>query len=138
MALKFKAKELHDSILFYCSQSEDGQGDFASLALKGGHLEFRFDTGSGPAVLRSVEPVSADRWHEVKIKRKLREASMTLDAGAPVVGKSAGNTRGLNIRTPFYLGGVNTAVLTFAPGVGVDQGFSGCIIEVNMLRLERI
>ena len=31
----------------YAAQSGDGQGDFASVAIKDQHLEFRFDTGSG-------------------------------------------------------------------------------------------
>jgi hypothetical protein len=90
----------------------------------------RFDTGSGPAILRSTEAIRADVWHEVKVKRKLREASLVLDNADPVVGKSPGNTRGLNIRTPVYIGGLNTKKLTYAEAVGVARGFSGCIIEV--------
>ena len=31
----------------YCSERPDGYEDFASVALKNGFLEFRFDTGSG-------------------------------------------------------------------------------------------
>jgi hypothetical protein len=31
----------------YCAEREDGYGDFASIAIKDEHLEFRFDTGSG-------------------------------------------------------------------------------------------
>ena len=31
----------------YCSERPDGYEDFASVALKDGFLEFRFDTGSG-------------------------------------------------------------------------------------------
>ena len=31
----------------YCAEKADGTKDFASVALKNGHLEFRFDTGSG-------------------------------------------------------------------------------------------
>ena len=31
----------------YSAQGDDGQGDFAAVTVKEGHLEFRFDTGSG-------------------------------------------------------------------------------------------
>ena len=131
VGLKFKAKDLKDAILFYCSQSEDGKGDFASLAIKDKLLEFRFDTGSGPAILKSSVEVVANRWNTVRIKRKLREATMILNEESPVEGKSAGNTRGLNIRTPFYVGGINRMKYSVAHGVGVQRGFTGCLIEVS-------
>lgn len=47
MALKFNAADALDGLLMYCAQSEDGQGDFTSLAIRDKRLEFRFDTGSG-------------------------------------------------------------------------------------------
>ena len=47
IALKFSAKDTTDGLLLYCAQNEDGQGDFVSLAIKDGRVEFRFDTGSG-------------------------------------------------------------------------------------------
>ena len=129
--MKFKTKDLKDSVLFYCSQSEDGKGDFASLAIKDGYLEFRFDTGSGAAILRSNVKIELNIWHEVKIRRKLRDGSMVLDNGAPVVGKSPGNTRGLNIKTPLYVGGLNLNKYIFASGVGVQRGFTGCIVDLE-------
>jgi hypothetical protein len=47
MALKFNAADAQDGLLMYCAQSEDGQGDFTSLAIRNKRLEFRFDSGSG-------------------------------------------------------------------------------------------
>lgn len=41
-----------DGMIFYNGQKSDGKGDFVSLALAQGHLEFRYDLGKGPAVLR--------------------------------------------------------------------------------------
>ena len=52
-SLKFSFKfrvsdpDVSDGVLMYAAQSGDGQGDFASVAIKDQHLEFRFDTGSG-------------------------------------------------------------------------------------------
>ena len=54
LGFKFKPEDEKDGILMYCAQSEEGQGDFASIAIRNGYLEFRFDTGSGK------EPISKD------------------------------------------------------------------------------
>jgi hypothetical protein len=50
MALKFNPADAQDGLLMYCAQSEDGQGDFTSLAIRDKRLEFRFDTGSGKSI----------------------------------------------------------------------------------------
>ncbi len=47
-------------------------------------------------------------------------------------GESPGTTRGLNIRTPVYFGGVNREKYSVAPGVGMDADFSGCISGLAM------
>ena len=41
-----------DGSLLYNGFSRDRKGDFLSLAMTEGHLEFRFDLGTGPAVIR--------------------------------------------------------------------------------------
>ena len=66
----------------YCSQSKNGQGDFASIAIKDGRVEFRFDTGSGPAIIKSGVPINAGAWYTVYIERKLREDLTTPPAFA--------------------------------------------------------
>ena len=85
-------------------------------------LYFRFDTGSGTAVLRSTVQLKLNHWHSVKIRRKLREGMLYLDSQSPVIGKSPGTTRGLNIRTDFYVGGVNTDKLA------IDSNLEVCIL----------
>ncbi len=47
LSFSFKASDTLDSLLVYCSQSAEGQGDFAAVTIKNRHLEFRFDTGKG-------------------------------------------------------------------------------------------
>ncbi len=47
MAIRIKPREVKDGLLIYCAQSDDGQGDFTSLAIKDKRIEFRFDSGSG-------------------------------------------------------------------------------------------
>jgi len=49
--LVFKATH-PDGVIFYNGYATDGSGDFISLALRNGTLEYRFDLGTGPAVIR--------------------------------------------------------------------------------------
>lgn len=41
-----------NGVIFYNGQKSDGKGDFISLALNNGILEFRYDLGKGPAIIR--------------------------------------------------------------------------------------
>ncbi len=43
----FRPHLLHDAILLYNSFSNDGNGDFISIAIKDEFVEFRYDSGSG-------------------------------------------------------------------------------------------
>lgn len=43
-----------NGLIFYNGQKSDGKGDFISLSLNDGILEFRYDLGKGPATIRSV------------------------------------------------------------------------------------
>lgn len=51
MEVVFLAKN-PSGMIFYNGQKTDGKGDFVSLALHEGHLEYRYDLGKGAAVLR--------------------------------------------------------------------------------------
>lgn len=50
-----------NGVIFYNGQRTDGKGDFISLALNDGILEFRYDLGKGPAVIRYEEPALSSR-----------------------------------------------------------------------------
>jgi len=41
-----------DGVLLYNGYATDGTGDFLSLALRNGTVEYRFDLGTGSAVIR--------------------------------------------------------------------------------------
>lgn len=60
-------------LILYNGQQSGGSGDFVSLGLNGGFVEFRFDVGSGPAVIKSALPVSLGQWHTVKLIRSRRD-----------------------------------------------------------------
>ncbi|XP_069692113.1 basement membrane-specific heparan sulfate proteoglycan core protein isoform X26 [Periplaneta americana] len=132
MALKFNPADAQDGLLMYCAQSEDGQGDFTSLAIRDKRLEFRFDSGSGPAVIRSEREVKPGEWTTVSMSRYLREGHLTMNDGPAVVGQSPGESRGLNLKTPLYVGGFDRERIRLAEGVGVSTGFNGCVREIQL------
>ncbi|XP_056651601.1 basement membrane-specific heparan sulfate proteoglycan core protein isoform X3 [Monodelphis domestica] len=105
--------------------------DFVSLAMTGGHLEFRYELGSGTAVLRSTQPLTLGRWHHVSAERLNKDGSLRVDGRHPVQRSSPGKSQGLNLHTLLYLGGVEPSV-ALPPSANVSAHFHGCIGEVSV------
>ena len=57
------------------------------------HVEFRYDLGSGPALLRSLQTVTLDSWHRIQAKRWHRDGMLKLDEHETVDGQSQGTLR---------------------------------------------
>ena len=111
MEFMVKSDTLKDGVIMYCTERKDGYGDFASIAIKDGFVEFRFDTGSGPAILKSQEKLTLGKWHNIFITRRMKEGILKVDNGTRITGRSLGRTRGLNIRSPIFIGGLNSKKL---------------------------
>lgn len=47
IALRIKPNDVNDGILLYSGETEEGHGNFISLAIRDRHIEFRFDAGNG-------------------------------------------------------------------------------------------
>lgn len=129
ISLMFRPRSLEDGILLYNAAGTDGYGDFISLAIKDRHLEFRYDSGSGTAVIRSQDELQQDQWTTLVAERNQRDGSLSINGGVAVKGQSEGSTIGLNLRSPLYIGGVDPST-RIAPGVGVTRGFHGCISDL--------
>lgn len=56
-------------MILYNGQASDGSGDFVSLGLNKGVPEFRFDVGSGMAVIRASHPIQLSQWHTIQLQR---------------------------------------------------------------------
>ncbi|XP_043237332.1 basement membrane-specific heparan sulfate proteoglycan core protein-like isoform X3 [Amphibalanus amphitrite] len=125
--LLLKPEKVEDGLLLYAAQNEQGQGDFVALAIKDKHVEFRYDTGTGAAVLRSPEEVKQGEWIKIAGTRQMRDGTLRVNDGEEVLGKSPGSTRGLNLQTPLYLGGVDRQRVRVSDGVGVQRGLIGCV-----------
>lgn len=131
--MSFNPADTEDGILMYCSQSDEGLGDFAALIIKDQHVEFRFDIGSGVAIIRSSHPVQAGTWMYAMVNRDFKEAKLSVNGEPFVEGKSPGTSRTLTLNTPLYIGGVDRRRITVNKRVGVDQSFRGCISDVRKL-----
>ncbi|CAM4577609.1 unnamed protein product [Lepidochelys kempii] len=105
--------------------------DFVSLAMASGHVEFRYELGSGMAVLQSTEPLALGQWHKVSAERINKDGTLQVDSSKPVKRSSPGKSQGLNLRTPMYLGGVDKSV-TLPAAASISSSFHGCIGEVSI------
>ncbi|KAK4809745.1 hypothetical protein QYF61_007113 [Mycteria americana] len=116
-----------DGLLLFSAGKAAPIEDFVALAMAGGHLEFRYELGSGPAVLRSAEPVTLGHWHRVTAERVHKDGTLAVDDAAPVKRSSPGKSQGLNLRTPLYLGGTEPPLRP-----PTNASFRGCIGEVSI------
>ncbi|XP_057651520.1 basement membrane-specific heparan sulfate proteoglycan core protein-like isoform X5 [Diorhabda carinulata] len=132
LTLKIKPNTLEDGILLYCSESEEGYGNFISLAIKDRHLEFRFDAGNGATVIRDETDLKPGEWHVLTATRSLGEGRLMIDGQAPAIGRSTGNYKTINLQTPLFVGGYDKHHIKINDGVQVYSGFNGCIGDINL------
>lgn len=81
--------------------------DFISLIMKDGHLVFSFNCGSGALNLETDQKYNDGKWHTVEFGRNQKTGKISVDGGAVKEGTSPGPTQSLNLRKPFFVGGIN-------------------------------
>ena len=69
-------------------------------------LNYKFDCGSGPALLISDKKINDDEWHIVIFKRQGNYGELIVDEDEAVTGYSQGIVETMNVNPPFYVGGV--------------------------------
>ncbi|KAH9383801.1 hypothetical protein HPB48_025571 [Haemaphysalis longicornis] len=138
--MKIKPKNLDDCLLVYCAQFPDSKGDFTSIGIHNGSLEFRFDTGSGPAIIRHPERLRPNEWVTLSASRTAQNGELVLNDGHRVTGRSPGHTQGVNLHTPLFIGGVDKAKIKVHPEAGATHGFEGCVahVEVNGVNVDLV
>lgn len=80
--------------------------DFFSFGLRNGVPEFRFDVGSGAAIITASEPVTLNEWHTARLEREKKHGFMYIDRRGPYEGYSQGTFQGLDLSQLLYIGGV--------------------------------
>ncbi|KAL1455510.1 hypothetical protein WDU94_009600 [Cyamophila willieti] len=137
LTMRLNPRDLKDGIVLYSGQSDDGLGDFISLAIKDKHMEFRFDTGSGLVVVRSRVTLIPHKWAVVTIVKDYKEGKLSVDGEPMIVGSAPGERlQVLTLRTPLYVGGYNIYQVTPSLNVEVSEGFHGCISTIDVLNYE--
>ncbi|XP_045065410.1 basement membrane-specific heparan sulfate proteoglycan core protein-like isoform X5 [Coregonus clupeaformis] len=128
--MEFKPMD-QDGLMFFSVGKKMKTEDFVSLEMVDGYVQFRYELGTGQAVLRSPEPVTLGQWHRMEAGRLDKDGSLTVDGGREVRRSSPGKAQGLNIHTPMYLGGVpNMEIVPKA--LNISDLFVGCIGEVSI------
>ncbi|XP_072848926.2 pikachurin isoform X2 [Pogona vitticeps] len=125
ITVEFRA-EAEDGLLLYCGENEHGRGDFMSVGIVRRNVQFRFNCGTGIAVITSKNRIKLGSWHSVTVFRNGLEGWLRLDNYPPVSGRSQGQYSKITFRTPFYLGGAPTAYW-LVRSAGVNRGFQGCV-----------
>ncbi|XP_073512146.1 basement membrane-specific heparan sulfate proteoglycan core protein isoform X5 [Phyllobates terribilis] len=120
-----------NGLIFFSGGKGAPVEDFVSLTMAGGHLEFRYELGSGMAVLRSADPITLGHWHKVSAERINKDGTLQVDGTPAVKRSSPGKSLGLNLKTLMYLGGVDRSV-SLPSAINVTQPYQGCIGEVSI------
>ncbi|PKU37020.1 hypothetical protein llap_12676 [Limosa lapponica baueri] len=130
ITLEFRA-ESEDGLLLYCGENEHGRGDFMSLAIIRRSVQFRFNCGTGAAVITSENKIKLGNWHSVTLFRDGMNGWLRMDSDAPVTGKSQGQYSKITFRTPFYVGGA-PSMYWLVRATGTNRGFQGCVQSLSV------
>lgn len=131
VALKIKANNGSDGVLLYSGETDEGYGDFVSLAVRNRHLEFTFNAGGRITTIRSKKELVPGSWHVLTAIRSLSEGRLVID-GETAFGSTPRNHKVLNLITPLFVGGYDKEHVKINDKVGVQDGFNGCISEVDV------
>ncbi|CAK6955068.1 agrin isoform X1 [Scomber scombrus] len=137
-----------NGLIFYNGQKSDGKGDFISLSLNEGILEFRYDLGKGPATIRSKEPIQLNVWNTINLERSNRKGEIMVNKKDPVRGEAPNLHVDLNLKESLLIGGAPD-YSRLARVAALTDGFKGTIqkiilmgtpilLEVNALRSSNV
>lgn len=116
-----------DGVILYASQTGTAKGDFLSLNLIDGFLQFRFDLGSGAANIISASKLPLNTWNKVVVSRTDHTGSLRVNDDTAVVGTSKGASKELNLQLKLYVGGFPGE---YSPDAGINTGFTGAIQRI--------
>ncbi|XP_055078833.1 agrin isoform X2 [Periophthalmus magnuspinnatus] len=121
-----------NGVIFYNGQKSDGKGDFISLALNNGILEFRYDLGKGPATIRSKQPIQMNVWNTINLERSNRKGEIMVNKKDPVRGEAPNLHVDLNLKESLFVGGAPD-YSRLARGAALTEGFKGTIQLITLM-----
>ncbi len=134
ISISIRPQELN-GLIFLRWQDTDRDGDFISIGLRDGVVEFRFDARTGPAFIQSHQVLELNRWHVVSASKHGKNGSLQVstDPSHPSSGYSQGPFVHMNLeRSLIHVGGYsNVSALPERIG-GFTNGFHGCVSHLNV------
>ncbi|XP_034551694.1 agrin isoform X2 [Notolabrus celidotus] len=121
-----------NGLIFYNGQKSDGKGDFISLSLNNGILEFRYDLGKGPATIRSKEPIQLNVWNTINLERSNRKGEIMVNKKDPVRGEAPNLHVDLNLKESLFVGGAPD-YSRLARSAALTEGFKGTIQKIILM-----
>ncbi|KAG8131158.1 hypothetical protein E2320_017767 [Naja naja] len=103
--------------------------DFLSICIVDSYVEFRFDCGSGTAIIRSEDPISLNQWHELKVSRTAKNGILQVDQQTPVERMAEGAFTQIKCNPEIFIGGVPDYD-DVKKNSGVLKPFSGSIQKI--------
>ncbi|XP_061623301.1 agrin isoform X4 [Phyllopteryx taeniolatus] len=121
-----------NGLIFYNGQKSDGKGDFISLSLNEGILEFRYDLGKGPATIRSKEPIRLNMWNTISLERSNRKGEIMVNKKDAVRGEAPNLHVDLNLKESLFVGGAPD-YSRLARSAALTEGFKGTIQKIILM-----
>ena len=94
-------------------------------------LQYRFDCGSGPGMVRIPIDVTDGKWHKVMVERNGRVAELLLDDKYKAMTIAPGGNDILNLDTDDIYFGAEVNVLHTGYR-DITKGFEGCIKDIRL------
>ncbi|XP_060914527.1 agrin isoform X4 [Labrus mixtus] len=125
-----------NGLIFYNGQKSDGKGDFISLSLNEGILEFRYDLGKGPATIRSKDPIQLNVWNTINLERSNRKGEIMVNKKDPVRGEAPKSRKNLhvdlNLKESLFVGGAPD-YSRLARSAALTEGFKGTVQKIILM-----
>uniref|UniRef100_A0AAX7V8W2 Agrin n=1 Tax=Astatotilapia calliptera TaxID=8154 RepID=A0AAX7V8W2_ASTCA len=135
MTVVFMAND-SNGLIFYNGQKSDGRGDFISLSLSGGFLEFRYDLGKGPATIRSKERIQLNVWNTINLERSNRKGEIMVNKKGAVRGEAPKSRKNqhvdLNLKESLFVGGAPD-YSRLARAAALTEGFKGTVQQITLM-----
>lgn len=128
LEIVFKPRSANGVIL-YNGERLDGGGDFVSINMVDGFVEYRFNPGNGPAIIRSLSPIRLNEWHTVYATRTAMMGTLHVDDQPEVGGYSMGTFTELHLPLNLFIGGV-ADLKDVARDAALTYSFSGCVEKI--------
>ncbi|XP_055550380.1 basement membrane-specific heparan sulfate proteoglycan core protein-like isoform X2 [Wyeomyia smithii] len=115
-----------DGLILYNGQKRPN-GDYISLSLNNGFLQFRLNFGGQLISLQSEKPISLGKWHTIKVNRVRNNGFMLVDNQKPAVFPDKLKFHGVNLDDDMFIGGIPNYSNVPSTAMQIKEGFVGCI-----------